>query len=212
MSNVQITNGVIKYGRTIKTGDFESKRGDVELSFNIPEGEDHDAAIARVHDTVKHHIHNILGHAEDQGRIAFAKAAGEKIIAEKAAKSPKKLPPAAKSTDVEEDLDPLADRAALPKFIEKEVEAQNAKAREIVDNDPLGLGDLMGEGGATKEITDKELTDATQKCQSRAKNAPAIRKALNELGVKTPPGRIIDLPQEKRQTYLNMLEAIKPLA
>jgi hypothetical protein len=206
MSNVQITNGTIKYGRTIKTGDFEGKRGDVELSFNIPEGEDAHEAVERVHETVKHHLHLILGHDEDTpDRARPPKPAKE-------TRTTKKLPAAAKEeTKSAETVDEPKDPAFLAKEL-AEKKAAEAKAGEIVDNDPLGLGDLMGEGEPAKEITDKELTDATQKCQSRAKNAPAIRKALNELGIKTPPGRIIDLPQEKRQEYLNKLDAIKPLA
>ena len=104
-----------------------------------------------------------------------------------------------------------ADDAAA---LDEEVAAPKAKpkAEEAVEDD--NLDDLMGGDAApaAKEITDKELNDATQKCQSAAKNAPAIRKILGDLGIKTPPGRIIDLPQDKRQKYLDLLLTVKPLA
>ena len=94
---------------------------------------------------------------------------------------------------------------------EPEAPATAAKA-EVQAPEDDGLGDLMGGAEPAKEITDKELTDSTQQCQAKNKNAPAIRKALNDCGVKHPPGRIIDLPQEKRQSYLDKLKEIKPLA
>lgn len=61
-------------------------------------------------------------------------------------------------------------------------------------------------------ITDAELMDATTKHQQHVKNAIAIKKLIRELGVTTPPGRLIDLAQDKRQEYLDRLKDIKPLA
>ncbi len=207
MSNVQITNGTIKYGRTIKTGDFESKRGDVELSFNIPEGTDHEAAIAQVHETVKHHIHQILGHNEDTPNRPTIPVKEDRAVK----KEPKKLPPAAKE-EPKAAVDPslVAESAdETPAFLKKEQAIKAAQAAEGVDED---LDDLLGGVTPAKEITDKELTDAVQKCMTRASNKPAIRKLLETVGVKTPPGRIIDVLQEKRAVFIEKLEEIKPLA
>lgn len=206
MTQVQITNGVLKYGRTIKTGDFESKRGDVELSFNVPEGDDVDVALVQVQNVARSHLFTLLGCPEDN---VGAKAAPKDDKPKTAAKVEKpkeaaKMPPAAKATDAAEVSD------EIPPVIAKQVAAENKKAAEA---DPMDeLSDLLGGAEEAKEITDKMLTDATQKCQSEVKNAPAIRKILTELGIKMPPGRIIDLPQDKRQTYLGKLKEVKPLA
>lgn len=203
----KITNGTIVVGRTIKTGDYENKRFDVTLSFTIPEDGDAEVAdyIGAVGELAMKQMNDMIGVAPDTRNDARPKTAI------KAPKAPK-MPPA--PVVQEKAVDPSGmedlDRAPQPeKFIEKEVAAANAKAAEIDEND---ISSLMGGNEPAKEITDKELQDAAQKCMDKCRNAPAIHKALRELGVKQPPGRIIDLPQEKRQTYLDELLKIKPLA
>jgi hypothetical protein len=152
-------------------------------------------------------MNNLIEAKVSEPRAAAAKAAAEP----KAPKPPKgeaKTEPAAKAAadpSGMEDLD-----HPTPKFIEKEVAAANAKAAEVVDENDISA--LMGGAEPAKEITDKELQDAAQKCMDRCKNAPGIHKVLRDLGIKSPPGRIIDLPQDKRQTYLDELLKIKPLA
>ena len=206
-----ITNGTIKYGQTVKTGDYENKRGDVELTFTVAEGEDIHEKLNHVKDVAHHHLHSLLNPGKVVATISTAKPAAKEEIAEKPAakaKAAPKLPVKPVVTDIsaiDEEME-AATVGKVPAFLAKEVEAQNAKAAE--DN----IDDLLGGGEPAKEITDKELTDATQKCQSDHKNAPAIRKILGELGVKVPPGRIIDLTQDKRQTYLDKLKEVKPLA
>ena len=191
---VQITNGSVKYGRTVKTGDFEGKRGDVELTFNIPEGDDIDAAVLHVQEKAVGYIHSLLGQQEDKTILALA------------GKKAKKLP---KATVVEPEED-VADDRATPPFLKKEVAAQKAtKEEEAVEEE--NIDDLLG-GEEVKEVTDKEITDAVQKCQARAKNAPAIRKLLGDYGIKVPPGRTIDVPQAKRSEFITKLDDIKPLA
>ena len=211
---VQITNGTISFGQTVKTGDFENKKGEVTLSFTVEEGADADAAIKQVQTQCRTHLNTMLGlafseqHAHLEGPGASAASAGGKPAAPRTPK-PAKAPAATKtaSTDaaaiVEEPGNAGADAGA-----KVETGTGQAKADAAEEN----LDDLLGVVDAPKEITDKELNDATQACQARAKNGAAVRKALNDLGVKTPPGRIIDLPQAKRQEYLDKLKAIQPLA
>lgn len=198
MPNVTITNGTVKYGRTVKTGDFESKRGDVELSFTVAEGEDANAAITKVERMAIGHVFDILGVKEDSTRAVHVEVA--KSEKEKPAKAPK-MPTAVKPAVIEPVDDLMSD-------IDGTISQTVAPVVESVDD---GLGDLLGES-VTEEITDKELMDAAQKCQSANKNSPAIRKILSDLGVKVPPGRIIDVPQAKRQTFLDSLKEVKPLA
>jgi len=183
-----ITNGTIKYGRTVKTGDFESKCADVELSFNVAEGEDPDAVIANVESMTRNHIHSMLGVAED--RVVADPAA---VKAKRAARMPR----AAASESVED-----------PASVNEPAAAQNAQAAKANEDD---LDDLYGEAPA-KEITDKDLNDATQKVQAATKNMSAIRKAINDAGVKSPPGRLIGIAQDKRAAYLAAIATIKPLA
>lgn len=193
----QITNGTIKVGQTIKTGDFESKRADVELSFNVAEGEDHDAAIAFVGKTAHSHLYAILGVTPP---LATA-ARDEKPAAVK--KAPK-MPTVAKTEDAN-----VVDEPA-PATVRGNAKLKEAAPDPSVIED--NIDDLMGGAPAAKEITDKEMMDATQKCQQEVKNAPAIRKLLGEMGVKVPPGRVIDVEQAKRATYIEKLKEIKPLA
>ena len=199
MSEVTITNGVIKYSETRKITEFEPKRAEVELAFNIAEGQDPDECIEIVTVMVHNHVQKILG---SKSEVAAPKPAKETKSPGKPPKMPAADKPAAK---------PAADASAVvdePTPAAK-TEAPKADAAAVGDDD---LGDLMGGAEPAKEITDKELNDATQKCQAAVKNAPAIRKLLTDLGIKSPPGRIIDLPQENRQKYLDGLKEIKPLA
>ena len=196
---VQITNGKINYGRTIKTGDFESKRGDVELSFSIPEDESHDIAVRHVHFVAKKHLHEILGHPEDKVVLGVAEAPAKPSAKAEKPKTAAKIPATVAKTDDAASVEEPGEKT--PAFLGKKDEA-------IEDS----IDDLLGIDVAAKDITDKELTDATQKCQSQHKNPTAIRKILTDLGIKMPPGRVIDLPQAKRQEYLDKLLEVKPLA
>ena len=202
---MQVTNGVIKYGETRKIAEYESKTASVELSFTIAEDEDADHVTNAVGEMVHRHFENMIG-AKLAGVSPAATTA--KPAATKAPAKAPKIPatPAAEKPAAK----PAADAASMVE--EPEAPAATAKA-EVQAPEDDGLGDLMGGApAAATPITDKELTDSTQQCQAKNKNAPAIRKALNDCGVKHPPGRIIDLPQEKRQAYLDKLKEIKPLA
>ena len=205
-----ITNGTIKYGHTVKTGDFENKRGDVELSFNVAEGQDAGEVLDHVRGVAHRHLHTLLGLEGTRETVAAPKAPKPpKPAAKAAAEAPKPVEkPAAATSGAEEVEDP-----GTPAYLKGKM-LDPATGKPVVETKPEDedLGDLLGGGEPAKEITDKELTDATQKCQAAVKNAPAIRKILADLGIKTPPGRIIDLPQEKRQTYLDKLKEVKPLA
>lgn len=212
---VQITNGRISYGQTVKTGEWENKKGEVELSFSVAEGTDADAAIKAVQTQCRAHLHTMLGlafseqHAHLEGPGASAASAGAKPTAPRTPKSTKA--PAAVKTDAADAAAIVDEPSNAGGTASSDKGGHNAENNAGEEN----LDDLLGTGTITdtpKEITDKELNDATQACQARAKNGAAVRKALNDLGVKTPPGRIIDLPQAKRQEYLDKLKAIQPLA
>ena len=212
--SVTIQNGSIKYGETRKLAEYESKTGHVELSFSIDEGADPDEAIQHVTEMVHRHAHHVLNLKQS---AASPDVSATKAPAGKAARTPTKIPatpvadkPAAKSSGAAAAMVEEPGAAATTEMPPIPASLKREPATVIPEDD--GLGDLMGGAEPAKLITDKELTDHTQQCQAKNKNAPAIRKALNDCGVKHPPGRIIDLPQERRQEYLDKLKEIKPLA
>jgi len=205
MNNVNITNGTVSIGQTVKTGDFENKKSEVSLSFTVSEGTDADMAVLRVATLAQAHLNKILGLVTKEDTRNDAKP--KETVVKETVKAPKppKPPVTEKTAEAVDEFD--------SKFEAKEIATSNTKAVESTDE---GIDDLLGGGEPAKEITDKELTDATQKCQSANHNAPAIRKVLKDIlkesGIVTPPGRIIDIPQAKRQFYIDELQKVKPLA
>ena len=228
MTKIQITNGTVKYERNIKTADYEGKKATVELSFSMPEGEDHHTHLEHVGKTAINHCHAMLGSgshptASTSAVVGAANSAGKGIDAAKIPARGGRKPSDTQSTakETEEAQEAAAVQEAQTKAGEKaqtKVEAKEKETETQVKGEEIlsdtDLGDLLGEGGSepAREITDKELNDATQSCQVRVKNAPAIRKILSDFGIKQPGGRLIDLPQAKRQEYLEKLKDIKPLA
>lgn len=198
MTNIQITNGVVKYERNIKTADFEGKKASVELSFNVPDGEEAEHHAAHVGAMAIRHAHAILGLEKSQTAPAENPTAAAPAKAEAA--------PATKPAPAAKGKAKAAKKAVDPASVEEEDPEDDSS------NSGEGLDDLFGLNEAPAEITDKALNDAVQKQQDAVKNAPAIRKLLNEFGIKTPPGRLIDLEQSKRADFIAKLQLIKPLA
>lgn len=204
-----ITGGIITYGETRKIADFENKKAEVALSFNFPDG-----------------IHQSTEVVE---RIAEVRALAQLTCRDLLTKGVQTLP-----KEIEESkptTKPHNKRApAMPVQLVPEGFDMTPGAVNKVDNlrniiipvDPAAMPEEPAEKiitvekiidlGGPKVITDAELMDATTKHQTQVKNPVAIKKLINDLGVKAPPGRLIDMPQDKRQDYLDKLALIKPLA
>lgn len=208
----QVTNGVVKYGRTVKTGDYENKRADVELSFTVAEGENPEHAIFTVGNMAAAHCNAILNVPNETPVAKPAAAEAPKSVKKAAKVESKAEAPKAETVEVDEAEVPAILKG---KMLDPTTGKPAMKNGEIVDNDPLGiddgLGDLLGIAEPAKEVTDVALHDATQKCQDETRNPLAIRKLLDSLGIKAPL-RVIDLAQEKRPAYLEGLKKIRPLA
>jgi hypothetical protein len=58
---MQITGGRVVYSRTVQPAQYESKRGEVELTFVLAEGEDLGAALDEVADLVKAKALDMVG-------------------------------------------------------------------------------------------------------------------------------------------------------
>lgn len=201
--NINITNGVVKFKRNIKTGDYEGKDASIELTFSVPEGENAGEHIAYVAILAENHVNAALGLKETKGQAAAASnpTAGSPAKAETATASKPSKPAKGKTAP--------AKKAAEkdPAEIEDPLDGNGEASEGNTLDDLLGLNEAP-----PTEITDKALNDAVQKAQDTVKNAPAIRKLLNDHGVKTPGGRLIDLEQNKRQSFIDKLQLIKPLA
>ena len=207
MSDVQITNGSVKYGETRKTGDFENKRADVELSFNIDETRDVNAQINAAIVATKQKCFEMLAgtiQVVATGTAVPSKLKPENLVSE-ALKKPPKMPTPAQASKTETQTADLNKQVTTS---DVKVGGDLTEVKEPMAEQPKATNPQPD----SVEITDATLMDATTKCQQQVKNAPAIRKLLNDLGVKVPPGRLIDLPQTKRAEYLTELSKIKPLA
>ena len=175
----QITGGKISYGRTIKTGDYESARSDAEFSFVVSEGEDFekiaDIAKAQAHGKV----HDLLRLKTEP--LAAAKPPTDKDkAAEKTAKTAEK--PAAK---------PPAPATADPAAIDV-----------VVEDDPLGAV-------APSKVTDEEMSGAITKKNTALGNPQKIRELVAKYAPQDGnPHSFRDVDQAKRAAFITELKAL----
>lgn len=229
-----ITNGVIKYGETRKIADFENKRADVELSFSAPTTSDGSTGavsptfIDELQFDAKRRCHAMLGLAPKPEHLvsdALKFQPGDVVQTSDGQKhvcaQPEEQPKPAKVHNRRAPKMPGSSVAEIPEVIHRidaEIDLATGKVTETIDQAMCATEVVerareaaMIEAG-TVLITDADLLDATSKRQQDVKNPVAIRKLLTDLGVKSPPGRLVELPQDKRQAYLDRLKDIKPLA
>lgn len=184
-----ITGGTIGYGETRKIADYESKTAKVELSFNLPEG----CGATEVVERLKEISHT-------------AKAQCFSMISPALANSVAQIVPVTVTDTRPGALNPVDPPKPVKKYPPKMPEPEHILSEAMKAPPPATLVEEL-----TKLITDAEIMDATTKHQQQVKNAPAIRKLLTNLGLASPP-RLVDLPQDKRQQYLDELQKIQPLA
>lgn len=199
-----ITGGSIKYGETRKMADFENKRVDVELAYNVAAGRNADEAMQQVAMMATKQCQKML-----DGKAPIPEWVSKSIV------------PSVGLADTPEKSTTLKQPKRAPKMpVAENMPPNSAPVAEIKAVDPAALEEPIDAAKPLPEaqtsdapiITDAELMDATSKHQEQVKNAIAIRKLMNDLGLKAPPGKLIDLPQDKRQEYLDKLILIKPLA
>jgi hypothetical protein len=212
----QITHGVVKYSRTLNLGDYNSKKADVEIGFQVAEGESHDKMLNLASSIAVNKAEEIL-----TGKAAPAAAAsvgpvggGNAVMSDDDKKRLAAADAAAKKKAKE-------DAAAAAKT------AKAAKAPPAVDDDfgdePTGTGaapaagdedlnDLLGDDvtATAPPVTDKDLLEAVQKKNGEIKSAPAIRNLLGKYVA--APGQLKDIPAEKRAAFLAELKTLKAAA
>lgn len=208
MTEVQITNGSVKYGETRKTGDFESKRADVELSFNVPEGKNADELITKVAEKAKEQVFTILGIGKPVKPLHGSSDTTTTQTVKSTPRMPKITETPAQASKAEAQTANLKRQVEV---IEGCVPTITGGDLSVIEEPEVKLKHASEFAPGITDITDLQLMDATRKHQELVKNPVSIRKLINELGVIAPPGRLIDLSQDKRQEYLDKLVLIKPL-
>lgn len=215
MTDTTITNGTIKYGETRKIADFENKRADVELSFSIAEGAQPEGAIESVMYLALTKAHELLTGLHKPNANAFL------LQSDYVKPDPVAVPKTMTAAEVLKEFPQPEEQPKAAKVHSKRApKMPAAETEQHLRDDPAAILEEVDslkvietpEVNSLKVITDEQLKDATSSCQEKVKNPIAIRKLLGELGVKTPPGRLFDLAQDKREAYLAGLLTIKPLA
>lgn len=182
----QITGGAVKFGRTVKTGDYENKRGDIEFSFNVGEGESET---------------DIVTHATTLAQIKLANLLGLQVSGTAPVQEPKDRPrpgrpPGSGAKPPAQPADPAEVVPEPPAKANTTVAATGADPAAVAD-------DLMT--GIAPEITDKSLAQAIADHNEKIQNTLAIRNLIGAYGV----GRATEIPQAKRSAFLTELRAIK---
>lgn len=211
---MQITNGKVTYGRTLKTGDYENKRVDVELSFSVGEGESYESILAQAAIAAHRKAHEMLGLSVLKGEVpagAGTKEAAASALNAKDAKQPPieaKRPPGRppKATPP-----PAVDHPVLadPTVLEDPKPA-GTKVDDLPKTvDPLALDELAIDdfsAPAVEEITDEQLHSRLTIKNSTLKNPIMIRQLV--LKYAGPGKSSVQIPQEKRVAFLAEVEAL----
>lgn len=197
-----ITGGIVRYERTVKTGDFENKKLAVELSFGIEDGADEVAALDQVGNQAIDFVHNKLGLPTGTPAARRAPKASATAITETAASDAQKAASAASR------------KPAKP--------PSTPKTEDVVDMGE-GTGQAISSGGertnpaddlsfldepeAAPEITDKEIVDKIGQVNGKINNPIEIKKLVGKFAGQ-PPKTYRDIPQDKRATFLKELLAL----
>jgi hypothetical protein len=187
----QITGGAVKFGRTVKTGDYENKRGDIELSFNVGEGESET---------------DIVTHATTLAQIKLANLLGLEVSGTAPVQEPKDRPRPGRppGSGAKPPAQPADPAEVVPEPAAKASTTVAAALIAATAADPAAVADDLMTGIAP-EITDKSLAQAIADHNEKIQNTLAIRNLIGAYGV----GRATEIPQAKRSAFLTELRAIK---
>jgi hypothetical protein len=206
-----IQGGKVTYGRTVKTGDYENKRADVEIMFNVEEGQDADTALDIAATMAKDKIHQMLGIIVKSAPVVTntprAGETAEQTAVRSAPRGDKEAAAAAAMNGADAKPTPKvpkAPKAAAPKAEPTPEPAPEPKAADPVDD---------FDSAEEPEITDTQLTaEASRKNKELQEThqgaAPAmIRKLIGEF---VGAGKQMkDIEQAKRAEFLRRLKEMK---
>lgn len=185
-----VNHGVVSIedGKKADTEYTPARKVRVELHFDVPEGQDADAAITQVSALADAHVRRLLGQPVVQ-TIAENKPVIPAQTAEKVA--PKQAGARKKPDPVKVVLtpEPAADPAAVTDEPADDFSAPAATVAEV------------------RPITDADLHSAAQKKNGEIKNPLAIRTLVSTF---RPAGsnvafQLAEIPQDRRQEFLDKL-------
>lgn len=195
----RVTGGEVRYGRTVNLGDYNNKKAEVMLTFQLDEGEEHSAAIAKAGaEAIARVTEMLLGKTPVTG-VGSPEKTGTEV--ERQTKE------AAAAAITKAEKEAAKERA---KAANASAKATQAKAAEVVNEDP-GFDEDAVE--SQPEITQDQMTSAMNRKVAELKTvhggaAPTLIKALINTFVE-PPKKAHDIPQNLRAQFLKKLEELK---
>ena len=200
----QITGGSTRFMRRVQVAQYEPKEAEVTLTFAVSDGDDyhHIAATAGAEALTLTECMLAGKFAPQAAKEAVAQSAPVEHKPRKTSKSPELAAPyaeAAKAVKEPVKTDPSAveDLSAMEAEANAEVNAAAA--------DPSA----MTEETVVQEIPDKTLVDACSAASKLTQNSDAIRAIIS--GYVAPPGRVANIPQDKRAEFLLKLQTVPKL-
>lgn len=206
-----LTGGVVKYERTVKTGDYENKKLVVELSFNFEDGAgDPDAIVDRAIELVhtKLGIRTAPKPAADASKVvnlATVKADAVKEATDLVAARDTKAADAAKEAYAAKEAAKKTTKAEK-EAAKQQIQTAPEDRKEPAGDDVIDMGDdnLFAADGPV-EITDKDLQDKITARNGVIKSAQAIKKLIGKYA--PTAGQI---PQVQRAEFLEKLAVLTP--
>lgn len=212
-----ITSGRIVYSRTVKTGDYENKKFEIEYCFNVDDGQDAGALTDQVGGMCVEKCHIMLGLAKaksaaDTKTITGVESGGKEAAA--AAMNAKDKPKA----EIEAEETPPKRKAGRPPNTTKkttEADELDAPTPQTKEQTKVEVDEDFDTPSDAPEITDVDLTTAASRknaelAKTHAGAAPAMIRGLRDKFFADPTGKTLrDIPQDKRKAFLEQLEALK---
>lgn len=220
----QIINGKVSFGRTVKTGDYENKRADVEIAFSVGEGEDATAIIEKASSVAQAKCLELLGIKSGAASPPAQQQSASTVVPEPpdktpaAASVPKRAAGPRKPPTVVADITP-----------EEIAEAKAAKERGAISETPedrtepnpgdqFGAGEtaqaaVEGDAGGppeddfTAEEPPPTEADLLSACQKKAAAVPGSATAIKQLIAKyvKPPKSVREIDPAVRKNFLDEL-------
>jgi hypothetical protein len=174
----QIISGFASFGRTVKTGDFENKKAEVQLAFTCEDGE-YEEIFALASAQAKAKCEEMLGMSKGKTPDDMKDFAGKSLDEQQEVAKAKKAAKTAKAP---------AKKPAKPPVEEDPVEDDEPEADEAEAEDPT--------------ISDAYLVaKISKRAQDTGKNAD-IKKLVAKW---SENGKANGIPQEKRDAFLKTL-------
>lgn len=151
----QVTNGTVRFERTVKISEYEPKKAAAELTFTVGEGEDFEKMFSTASLAAQAKVLSMLGLSQPPAGATAEPAKSQAATTRKPPAAPK--PDGAKVTEATP-IDPKVAHAAKA----------NGGGAAVVEED------LTGEA----PLTDADMRDAAKKAADKLNDAPTVRKLI----------------------------------